>query len=188
MKPIPEQAPAPWATTATATAPLSGNPVSGIHAQMTGPIPAGLRRPVLPFQQVQPEPLEEGVVPPRHAIVPLETLEQELKPESRTTRRDWPLAVAVASVVTMLLVTGVQVAVELRSSAVAAVSVSMLPLPAAKLVAPMLSNAPLSEVPSAASALPSVSSVASSVPVPLRAPVVRPRQQPRGDLVDPWGK
>ncbi len=89
VKPIPEQAPAPWATTATATAPLSGSPVSGVRERLTEPVPTALRSPVLPFQAVPPEPL------PRK-------------------KRTWPLAVAVASVVTMLLVTAAQVAVELR--------------------------------------------------------------------------
>jgi hypothetical protein len=168
MDPAPEKAPTPSGM--TATAPLSA---SRVRAYATEPLPPGLRRPVLPFRAAVQEPLRED-----------EEQEQELSPEVRPairTARNWPLIAAATCVVAMLIVTAVQVAVELRSVP-PAVSVSVPRLPTAEPAPPVSSSAPI-----ATPAQPSAPPAVSLAPVLPRAPAPRKRPSPRGDIVDPWG-
>jgi hypothetical protein len=190
MDPAPEQVREPSAM--TATAPLSVSRVSRVRAYATEPLPPGLRRPVLPFRAGTHDPLkEEDQVPARHAVAPLETVEQEqeLSPEARPKvikTSNWPLAFAVACVVAMLLVTAVQVVVELRSLSPVG-SVSVPPLPTVRLADPTPSSVPLIDASSAVPAQSSAPPAASLAPVLPHAPVPRKRPPSRGDIIDPWG-
>ena len=178
MAPVPAQVPGPLAT--MATAPLSVSQVRRAHAYATAPLPPGLRRPVLPFRAEAPEPLKEEEE---------EEEEQELSPEVRPamgTTRTWPLVLAIACVVAMLLVTVVQVVVEIRSVP-PAVSVSAPPLLTVEPAPPAPSSAPVPDIASAARAQPSAPPAVSLAPVVPRAPAPRKRPSPRGDIVDPWG-
>ena len=179
MAPVPVPVPVPLAT--MATAPLSVSQVRRVHAYATAPLPPGLLRPVLPFRAKAPEPLKEKEEE--------EEQEQVLSPDVRSARRTthtWPQVFAIACVVAMLLVTAVQVVVEIRSGP-PAVSVSMPPLPSAMPAPPAPSSMPLLDVPSATPAPPSAPPAVSLAPVVPRAPTPRKRPSPRGDIVDPWG-
>lgn len=107
-------------------------------------------------------------------------------------RRNWPFLAASASVVLMLLVTALQVGVELwaRSAVAPLPTVATVPT-----VAPVLPSLPIPEVASVAPVLPApplpvAPPVASSARVlpraPVSVPVSVPRSKRRGDVVDPW--
>jgi hypothetical protein len=169
MDPAPAQVPEPIAT--MATAPLS---MSRVRVYATEPLPPGLRRPVLPFRAAVQEPLREDEEQEQE-------LSPEVRPEGRRKTRTWSLVIAIACVVAMLLVTAVQVAVELRSVP-PATSARIPPLPSAMPAPSVSSSAPI-----ATPAQPSAPPAVSLAPVLPRAPAPRKRPSPRGEIVDPWG-